>query len=157
MTAFLWNLMLALLWAAMLGNVTGENLLTGFVIGFLVLALVDTQHIPSRYTTQAWNVARLVARVGWDVLVANARVAYEIATPKLISQPAIYRYDMEARTDAEITLLTLIVTFVPGTLALEVSDDRKCIYVHVMFATTREAFCRELRESVEIPLLRALR
>ncbi|AKQ66139.1 Na(+) H(+) antiporter subunit E [Myxococcus hansupus] len=157
MTAFLWNLMLALLWAAMLGAVTAENLITGFVIGFLVLALVDTEHLPSRYATRTWNVVRLVARVGWDVLVANARVSFEIATPKLRTRPAIYRYDMEAETDAEITLLTLIVTFAPGTLGLEVSEDRKSIYVHVMFATTREAFCRELRERVEIPLLRALR
>ncbi len=157
MTSFLWNLMLALLWAAMLGSVTAENLITGFVIGFLVLALVDSEHLPSRYATRTWNVARLVARVGWDVLVANARVAFEIATPKLVTRPAIYRYDMEAETDAEITLLTLIVTFAPGTLGLEVSEDRKAIYVHVMFATTREAFCRELRERVEIPLLRALR
>ncbi|GHG77525.1 Na+/H+ antiporter subunit E [Comamonas sp. JC664] len=157
MTSFLWNLMLALLWAAMLGSVTAENLITGFVIGFLVLALVDSEHLPSRYATRTWNVARLVARVGWDVLVANARVAFEIATPKLVTRPAIYRYEMEAQTDAEITLLTLIVTFAPGTLGLEVSEDRKAIYVHVMFATTREAFCRELRERVEIPLLRALR
>lgn len=157
MSAFLWNLMLALLWAAMLGSVSPQNLITGFIIGFLLLALVDTQHVPSRYATKTWNVVRLVARVGWDVLVANARVAYEIATPKLVTRPAIYRYDMEARTDAEITLLTLIVTFAPGTLCLEVSEDRKALYVHVMFATTREAFRKELRERVEIPLLRALR
>ncbi|AEI67391.1 Na+/H+ antiporter subunit E [Corallococcus macrosporus] len=157
MTALLWNLMLALLWAAMLGSVTPANLLTGFVIGFILLAFIDTPHLPSRYATQTWNVARLVARVAWDVLVANARVAYEIATPRLISRPAIYRYDMEARTDAEITLLTLIVTFAPGTVGLEISEDRKALYVHVMFASTREAFCRDLRERVEIPLLRALR
>ncbi|NVJ15573.1 Na+/H+ antiporter subunit E [Myxococcus sp. AM010] len=157
MTALLWNLMLALLWAAMLGEVNTANLLTGFVIGFLLLGLIDVKPLPTRYATQAWNVARLVARVAWDVLVANVRVAYEIATPRLISCPAIYRYEMEARTDAEITLLMLIVTFSPGTLGLEVSEDRKALYIHVMFATTREAFRRELRERVEKPLLRALR
>jgi len=157
MTSLLWNLVLALLWAAMLGSVTAVNLITGFVIGFVVLALADTQRRSSRYTTRAWNVVRLVAGVGWDVLVANARVAYEIATPRLITRPAIYRYDMEAQTDAEITLLTLIVTFAPGTVGIEVSEDRKSLYVHVMFASTREAFRRELRERVEVPLLRALR
>jgi multicomponent Na+:H+ antiporter subunit E len=73
------------------------------------------------------------------------------------SQPAIYAFEMEARSDMEVTLLALIVTFTPGTLALEVSEDGRVLYVHVMFSTPREQFTRELRERVERPLLKVLR
>ena len=157
MSHFLWNLVLALLWASMFGSVDPPTLFTGFVLGFLLLACVDVERFPSAYAVRVWNVARLVVRVAWEVLVSNVKVSQDIITPRLIARPAIYSYEMEARTDAEITLLTLIVSFTPGTLALELSEDRRILYVHVMFATDRESFRRQLHERVERPILRALR
>lgn len=157
MSTFLWNLMLALLWAAVLGEVSGPKLVTGFILGFLVLAFLDAERFPSRYASRAWDFVRLVGIVVWEVIVANLKVTKDVITPRFITRPAIYRYEMEARTEGEITLLSLIVTFTPGTLGLEVSEDHKALYVHVMFAEDRDAFSRRLRERIEKPLLRVLR
>lgn len=157
MSAFLWNLLLALLWAAVRGQVDGPNLLTGFVLGFILVGFMDPSRFPSAYAARVWHLVQLVGRVWWEVLVSSLLVAYDIITPRLRAQPAIYRYEMEARTEAEVTLLSLIVTFTPGTLGLEVSEDGRALYVHVMFATDRETFRRRLRERLELPLLRVLR
>ncbi len=157
MTRLLWNLVLALLWAAVRGQVDGPTLLMGFVLGFLLLALLDSARFSSAYSVRTWNLFRLVGRVTLDVLASNLQVALEVITPDFRSRPAVYRYELEARTDAEITLLSLIVTFTPGTLGLEVSEDRRALYVHVMFASDRDTFCRHLRERVERPLLKVLR
>ncbi|MBN1206180.1 MAG: Na+/H+ antiporter subunit E [Myxococcaceae bacterium] len=157
MTPLLWNLVLALLWAAVRGRVDGQSLLTGFVLGFLLLAFLDPNRFPSAYAARTWGFVRLVGRVAWEVVTAALQVARDVITPHIHARPAIFRYEMEARTDAEITLLSLIVTYTPGTLGLEVSEDRKALYVHVMFATDRESFCRRLHEWLEQPLLRVLR
>lgn len=157
MSTFLWNLVLALLWATVRGRVDGPNLLTGFVLGFILLSFLELDRFPSAYAAHAWNLVRLVCRVAWEVLIASLQVAFDIITPRIRAQPAIYRYEMEARTEAEITLLALIVNFTPGTLGLEVSEDGKALYVHVMFATDRDTFSRRLHERVEKPLLRVLR
>ena len=157
MSAFLWNLVLALLWATVRGRVDGPHLLTGFVLGFLLLALMEPGRFPSAYAARAWGLVLLVGRVAWEVLISSLQVAYDVITPGIRAQPAIYRYELEARTEAEITLLALIVSYTPGTLGLEVSEDGRALYVHVMFATGRDAFSQRLRERLEKPLLRVLR
>ncbi len=37
MSPLSWNLILALIWAAVTGNFSGANLLVGFVLGYLIL------------------------------------------------------------------------------------------------------------------------
>ncbi|MFY0529187.1 Na+/H+ antiporter subunit E [Archangium gephyra] len=157
MSTFLWNVILAFLWAAMLDEITPTNLAIGFGVGLLLLGFATTQPGASPYALKLLYVGRLLALVLWNVLSANWRLAHEILTPGVNNQPSIYAYEMEARTDMEITLLTLIVSFAPGTLGLDVSRDRRVLYVHVMFTTTREQFIQNTREHMERPLLEVLR
>ena len=157
MRAFSWNVVLAFLWATLLEEVSLTNLAIGFVLGFIALGLTEPTRGVSRYALKLFHLLALLALVAWEVLLANLRIAHELLTPDLFSRPAIYAHELEARTDAEVTLLALIVTFTPGTLGLEVSEDRRLLYVHVMFATTREEFSERLRARLERPLLRVLR
>lgn len=157
MSTFLWNVVLAILWAAMLDAITPINLAIGFGVGLLLLNFATPPRGASPYARKLLYVAHLLALIVWNVLSANWRLAREIATPGVRSLPAIYAYEMESRTDMEVTLLALIVSFSPGTLGLEVSADRRLLYVHVMFIATREQFNRDIREHIEGPLLRVLR
>jgi multicomponent Na+:H+ antiporter subunit E len=154
---FLWNVVLAFLWAAVMDEVTFVNLAIGFVLGLVLLAFVTPHPGVSPYALKMLYVLRLLGIVTWDVVVANLRIAYEILTPTMHNLPAVYAYEMEARTDAEVTLLALLITFTPGTLMLEASEDGRVLYVHMMFSTPREEFTRSVRERLERPLLQVLR
>jgi len=156
-STFLWNVVLAFLWATVMDEVTLVNLAIGFVLGLALLAFVTPHPGASPYALKLLYLVRLVGIVAWDMLVANLRIAHEILTPTMHNFPAIYAYEMEARTDAEVTLLALLITFTPGTLMLEASQDGRVLYVHMMFSTPREEFTRSLRERLERPLLRVLR
>lgn len=157
MITFLWNVVLAFLWAAVMDEVTFVNLVIGFVLGLVLLAFVTPHPGVSPYALKMLYVLRLLGIVIWDVVVANLRIAYEILTPTMHNLPAVYAYEMEARTDAEVTLLALLITFTPGTLMLEASEDGRVLYVHMMFSTPREEFTRSVRERLERPLLQVLR
>lgn len=157
MSTFLWNLILALLWATLLAEVTLTNLAIGFLLGLVVLETVEPRRGVSPYARKLLHLFRLLWLIAWEVVLANLRIAHELLTPRLYSSPAVYAYEMEARTDLEVTLFSLLVTFTPGTLALEVSGDGRRLYVHVMFATTREEFSARLRDRLERPLLRVMR
>lgn len=157
MSAFLWNVLLAFLWASVLGEVTVFNLAVGFVLGLAVIAFTHPGPEPSPYARKLVDFLKLLGLVAVEVLWANLRIAWDILTPKARSSPAIYEYRMQARTDAEVTLFALLVTFTPGTLSLEVSDDGRRLYVHVMFGASREEFAHQLRTRLEEPLLRVMR
>lgn len=64
---------------------------------------------------------------------------------------------MNARTDFEINLLTTMISLTPGTLIIDISEDKKTIYIHVMYLTTPEAFVRETKTGLERRLLEILR
>src|SRR5690606_6904510 len=66
-----------------------------------------------------------------EVVVANLRVAWEVITiHRHMMHPGIAAIPLEARTDIEIALLANLITLTPGTLSVDVSSDRKVLYVH---------------------------
>jgi multicomponent Na+:H+ antiporter subunit E len=129
----------------------------GYALGFLVLMFTQRIIGPSRYF---WKVRKLVSFAGfflWQLLQANLRVAHDVVTPKFYMQPAVLGIPLEAETDAEITLLASLITLTPGTLSLELSEDRRTLYLHAMFVRDRDALRREIKEGFERRLLEVLR
>ncbi|CAN5896831.1 Na+/H+ antiporter subunit E [soil metagenome] len=68
-----------------------------------------------------------------EVIVANIRIAYDIITPHYHMKPTIIALPLSARTDVEIMLLACMITLTPGSLSLDLSKDRKILYVHVLY------------------------
>jgi multicomponent Na+:H+ antiporter subunit E len=64
---------------------------------------------------------------------------------------------LAARTDLEITLVANLVSLTPGTLSLDVSDDRRTLYVHVMFMDDIEAVRGAIKDGIERRVLEVLR
>ena len=89
MTVLLWNIMLALSWAALMGEVTALSLAVGFVLGFVILYSVRRLLRPSRYFEKLWQSLRLAGLFAWELVVANLRIAYEVVTPSHNMRPGV--------------------------------------------------------------------
>lgn len=61
------------------------------------------------------------------------------------------------KTDFEINLLTTMLSLTPGTLILDISEDKKTIYIHVMYLTDPEKFVAQTKTGLERRLLAILR
>jgi multicomponent Na+:H+ antiporter subunit E len=74
-------------------------------------------------------------------------------------RPGIIAIPLDARTDLEITLLANLITLTPGTLSLDVSADRRVLYVHVMYIDNDdiEAVRRSIKDGFERRVLEVLR
>jgi multicomponent Na+:H+ antiporter subunit E len=92
-----------------------------------------------------------------ELTKANLEVAYDVITPKFYMKPGIVRIELDAQTDLEITLLANLITLTPGTLSLDVSDDRKVLYVHAMYIRDKEQFVHSIKNGFEKRLLEILR
>jgi len=160
MNVFLWNVFLAAVWAFALADLSLANLLLGFVLGFVVLWLGREVVGASRYCARAPRLIELLLFFLWEVLVANLRIARDVVTPKHRMRAGIIAVPLDARTDEEITLLAAMITLTPGTLSLGVSNDRRLLYVHVMYirdADNLDAERRALKDGFERRLLEVLR
>lgn len=75
-----------------------------------------------------------------ELVRANLRVAVEVATPGLGMQAAIMVVPTRTRNLVEAVLLANAISLTPGTLTLEVDEDTRDLYVHTLYAPTREEF-----------------
>ncbi|MBE0569475.1 MAG: Na+/H+ antiporter subunit E [Deltaproteobacteria bacterium] len=157
MKEFLANLLLALTWAAMTGEVTEGSIFTGFLLGYVILYFVQDLLGLSLKTLKIRPLAELVAYFLRDLVAANLRVAYDVVTPEHRMRPGVIALPLDARTDEEITLLANLISLTPGTLVLDVSPDRKRLYIHVMYLDEPDALRREIKEGLERRLLKVMR
>ncbi len=149
MNWLLLHVILALVWAALTGDLSLGNVAEGFVVGFLVLLLARGALGSQRYVTR---VPRVLGFLGYFLLLllhANLRVAHQVLSPTIHVRPAIVAIPLDIRDELAITTLANLITLTPGTLSLDVSSDRRVLYVHGMFVTDVDAFRREIKDGLE--------
>jgi multicomponent Na+:H+ antiporter subunit E len=154
----LWNLMLALTWAVATGLFTLANFVVGFLLGFLVLVAGRRVMGPSHYYRKVPQVAAFAAFYLKEMLLANLRVAYDVVTPTHYMRPGVLAIPLDAKSDAEITLLANLLTLTPGSLSVDLTPDRSVLYLHVMYIDEDdvEAVRRKVKDSFERRVLEVL-
>jgi multicomponent Na+:H+ antiporter subunit E len=154
---FLLNVLLSLAWMALTGQFTPTNLAIGFVLGYVALWMTQRGDRSSDYVIKLRQVAGFALFFAWEVIKSNLRVAYEVVTPGHQMAPGIIAVPLDAKTDAEITMLANLITLTPGTLSLDVSTDRHVLYIHVMYIEDVDQFKRKIKQDLERRLLEVLR
>ena len=142
---------LALVWAAITGNFTALNLLLGAAIGAGTALLLRHWFVSPLVLRRLRRIAALALLFIRELLVSAVRVAIVVVTPNLRARlrPAIIAFPLSVKSDAEITLLANMITLTPGTLSIDVSEDRRLLYVHVLHLAGREALIADIANGFE--------
>lgn len=167
MTTFAWNLLLAVIWATALDDLSPRGLLIGFVVGYLVLGAAWRLGLESAGTSGGaaaayfGKVFQSFAFAAWfirELTLANVRMARYTLLPLRSMTPGIVAVPLdEDLTDVEITALANLVSLTPGTLSLDVTEDRRILYVHTMDASDPEAVRAEVKDGFEARVKELLR
>ncbi len=88
-----------------------------------------------------------------EMLLSALSVAWLVVQPRLRLRPTIIAYPLTVTTDTQITLLANLVTLTPGTLSIDVSDDRKTLLIHVLDVGDPEALIGRIASGFEAKVL----
>lgn len=157
MNLFLVNIFLALGFSAVLGRLNLSGFIAGFVVGYLALWLSKPLYGKTGYFERLPRVLGLITYFGKELLISNLKVLWDVITPRHISRPGIIALPLDARTDAEIMLVANLISLTPGTLSLDLSEDRRLLYIHVMFLDDIERTRREIKQGLERRVLEVMR
>ncbi len=157
MNFFLSNILLSLLWAMLIGDISLSSLTIGFVVGYFILGILCAPGDRANYFRKVGQTMRFLILFFKEMIVSSLRVAYDVVTPTYYMKPGVIAIPLDAKTDSEITLLANVITLTPGTLSLDVSPDRKTLYIHAMFVHDADALRREIKDGLEKPLLEVMR
>lgn len=113
-------------------------------------------HLLRRTVVRTWRIVRFVTYFGWEFLLSNAAVLWEILTPGDGTSPAIIAAPLRSRRRVEIVSFANLITLTPGTLSVELLRDPPVIYLHGMFVRDVDRSLAQLRR-LEDRMLAALR
>lgn len=143
------SILLALAWAALQGGFSLANLLTGYVIGCVVLVVLSRGGVlPRSFTSRGWYAVSLAAFFVKELVRANVRVAMDVVRPAGL-RPAVVAVPLDVTQDREILLLSMLINITPGSVTIDLSDDCRVLYVHVMHMTDADATRREIKNGFE--------
>ena len=147
---------LALVWVALTGDVSPGNLVFAVALAWLTLRVAVPLRVDPLFSrVRPLKLAGLLAFLAGQILVANLKVAAAVLGPRRRLRPALVAVPLDAKTDGQIAALSNFVTLTPGTLSLDVSPDRKTLYVHAMSAESPDAVRREIKEGFERRVMEA--
>jgi multicomponent Na+:H+ antiporter subunit E len=150
-------LILALIWAAITANFTAPNLLLGGLIAFLSLWFIRERVIGPTLFVRVRRIVSLALLFLYELVLSAMRVAILVLTPNVKAQlkPAIIAFPLTAKSDVEITLLANLITLTPGTLSVDVSEDRKFIYVHAISVSDKDELIKSIATGFEAKIMEA--
>ena len=155
---FLLNILLSFVWVALTGQLNYTNFVFGFIVGFFLLWFLNRKRTSNQdYFMRVPKILAFIMYFLYDMLKANIEVAMDVVTPNYNMKPGIIKFEMDAKTDFEITMLANMVAMTPGTLVIDISKDKKYMYIHVMYLKDIARFKRNLKQRTEKKLLEIIR
>ena len=110
-----------------------------FVMGAILAILI------ARLTARVWPTPirlrrpdlalRYLGRLLWDIVIANLEVTRLIMTRPVESlHPRFIELPLEVQDDLVVALLAATITLTPGTIAVDVTPDRRRLLIHCLDA-----------------------
>ena len=150
MNSFALNLLLAGAWMLLSSSFGPFAFLSGYALGFIALWLLQPiMGGRNRYFTRVLCWIRLVVMFHYELIVSSVVVAWDVLTPRHRARPALVTVPLDVETDAGIFLVTNLISLTPGTLSIDVSEDRRTLTVHAMFADDPDALRHQLKSGME--------
>ena len=142
------NLLLAIAWAALVGSFTLVSLALGFGLGYFALWVARPLFGSTSYFERVFRVLRLAALFVYELVVSSFRVVWDVLTPDHLSRPGIIALPLDVEGEGGILLVSNLISLTPGSLTLDISPDRRTLYVHAIFAEDPDGLRRELKEGM---------
>jgi multicomponent Na+:H+ antiporter subunit E len=98
------------------------------------------------------RIFRFILFIGFyfkELFVSSLLLAWDIVRPRKSFKHGIVGIDLDLKSDTAIIALTNLLSMTPGSLSVELTPDRKRLYVHSMYLDDPEAFKLKIKNSFE--------
>jgi multicomponent Na+:H+ antiporter subunit E len=155
MITYILSLVFAIVWVAVTGSATLHNLIFGFALSTLALWIVRGEMGARGYWRRLGRILLLLALFLKELALSAWKVAMLVMSPRMDLKPGIFAFPLTVTRDFEITLLANLITLTPGTLSVDVSEDRRTLFVHAIDCSDIEATKRDIAAGFERRIIEA--
>ena len=123
---------LVVLWMLLWGAFSWLNLVTGALIALLVTRVFYLPPIQLSGRLNLWWAFVFAVRFTYDLFAASIQVAWLAVDPRSIPSSSVVAVSLRSRSDLIMTLVSIAISLVPGSLVVEADRLRGVLYVHVL-------------------------
>lgn len=144
---------LLVVWLLLNSTLAPAHLLLGALLAWLLPLLVAPFRPAPVRLRRPWLAACLLARVLWDIVLANLEVARRILGPEAVLKPHFVWVPLDIEHPWGIATLAGIITLTPGTVSSDLSPDRRHLLVHALDVADPAALVAGIKARYERPLM----
>lgn len=146
------SLLLWVVWLLLNNTVAFGHMLLGLFLAIAIPKLTYHFWDPQADVKKPLLMARFIAMLVFDIIVANIEVARRILGPSKELRPAFFEYPLAIKGDFPITILASTISLTPGTVSAQLSADRSRLLVHGLHVDDVPAAIEQIRQRYEVPL-----
>lgn len=140
---------LTLFWLALSGSITLLNIALGMAVSIGALAVLRGQLPEVDFRIRPLGALFLFLLFMKELFRSAGRVARLVLSRHPEISPDIVIVPVSLTRDAELTLLSNLITLTPGTLTVDITEDRRALIVHALEADDQDAVRRDIRSGFE--------
>ena len=146
------SLILLLAWMLLVDNFALGQWLFGSVLAVLIPLACNRLLIEHPTGWKPLRLLGFLVMVMGDILVANFHVARLTLGRIRELRPAFVEVPIELDNELAISVLVSVVSLTPGSLAADLSLDRRTLLVHGLDVPDTQAMIDEIKQRYEAPL-----
>jgi multicomponent Na+:H+ antiporter subunit E len=144
---------LMLVWVLLWGKLSAGNILGGLAIAMVITVLLPLPAVPIEGRLHPLSLLRLVVVVAYQLVLSSVQVAWLAMKPGPPLLSAVLRARLAIKSDLVLALAVNIMSLIPGSIVLEVDQERRLVYVHVIDVGNEKAVARFYRQVEQIERL----
>jgi multicomponent Na+:H+ antiporter subunit E len=143
------NLLIAVAWAFVAGSFDGVNLALGFAAGYLALHAFSEAFGGPAYHARMTAWARVWLWFAYDLVMSTWQVAVAVVTMNHRGRSRFVEVPLDVKSDLGIIMVANLITLTPGTLSVDVSDDRERLLIHGLIVDDPDALIADIKSGLE--------
>jgi len=130
---------LMLVWVLLWGTASAANFIGGLAVAVLITVLLPLPVVPVEGRLHPLSLLKLIVVVAYQLVLSSAQMAWLAIRPGPPPLTAVLRARLAIKSDLVLALAVNIITLIPGSIVLEIDQERRLIYVHVIDVGSDEA------------------
>ncbi|AOW93277.1 Na+/H+ antiporter subunit E [Rhodococcus sp. WMMA185] len=129
LVSLLW---LTAVWILLWGNVSFANIIGGLAVGVLITVLMPLPQVPVEGRVHILPLLQLMVMFAYYAIQSSLQVAWLALRPGPLPATGVRRYQLGIKSDLVLTLCIDLLNHIPGTMVLEIDQEKRVVYVHVL-------------------------
>lgn len=144
---------LMLVWVLLWGSVSAANVVGGFAVALVITVLLPLPNVPVEGKVHLLSLTRLMLVVAYQLVLSSLQVAWLAIRPGPPPLTAVLRAKLDIKSDLVLALAVNIFNLIPGSIVLEIDQERRLIYAHVIDVGNDKAVDRFYRQVAQMERL----